>query len=770
LKVLAGDIDVQGLGGNAIYAGTYNGSIDIQVFGAVKTGATGGDAIYLRPDGNTTTTVAVKTNASVKASAAQADGMYISGIGGGLLATNTITIDGIVEATGTQSRGIVAGGINDKVTVNLGGSVSGVDAGIRLQETGGDAKVTNAGTVTGSGGLAVEFLGTSTATFDNDGTVSGNVNMYSGNDTVILRSNSAVTGNIDGKGGTDKLELTGAGTTSSLDTATILNFENGEKTGTGKWALTGTNASFASTFDVNGGLLAANATLANTAFTVASGATLGGTGTLKSVTVSSGGKLAPGNSIGTLHVSTATYDAGAIYEVEVAPDVTPGAFLADNLIVDGTATIDSDAVVHVLVTAGTYNDGDRQQILSAATRTGTFSSTVVDNSAFVDFTLDQSIDGEVWLEVMNVAALPDVAETPNQIAAAEGIDEQGPGFPLFDAIIPLDADTARHAFDLASGEVHATVVGVVLEDSRFIREAVLARLDDAFGNSAQGGAGADAPALELVPRATAWGQVFGSDGSAEGDGNAASYTRSIGGFFAGIDTGEPGAWRVGLAAGHSGAGLSVPDRSSSATIDSYEIAAYGGVESGAVALRLGGAYASGTVGTVRDVTFPGYSETLTASYGVRTAQAFGEVAYRGHVGAIGFEPFANAAYVSSATDGFSETGGSAALSGAPEHRSMTLASFGARFSGTMPALQAHMTALIAWQHRWGDVAPTANVAFAGGTPFSVAGTPRRRDSVRVEAGLDWDIGRRSNFSIAYTGQVAAGGSDHGAKARFSIRF
>jgi outer membrane autotransporter protein len=194
------------------------------------------------------------------------------------------------------------------------------------------------------------------------------------------------------------------------------------------------------------------------------------------------------------------------------------------------------------------------------------------------------------------------------------------------------------------------------------------------------------------------------------------------------------------------------------------------VESGPLAFRFGAAYASGAVGSTRNVSFPGFNETLTANYAVRTTQVFAEVAYRSHLGRIGIEPFANVAIVGADTDGFTETGGSAALTGAAEHHGMTLASFGTRFSAEVPSLHAHMTALVTWQHRWGDVTPTADVAFSGGTPFTVAGTTRKRDSVRVEAGMSWDIGRRSNFSLAYTGQFAAGASDHGLTARFSVRF
>ncbi len=756
LKITAGNVETTGQGAVGIGANANDGSIEIEAKGAVTTGATGGDGIQVGADG--TTTAKVTVTGSIVTQATTADGLQILGTGG-VANSATVIVNGEIKASGSSAAGILVGTASPNITVNANGKVTGGKVGILLQERSA-ASVTNSGQITGTAGTAVEFAGGLVSTFDNDGTVTGNVLLAGGADSAILRSNSAITGNVNGGSGTDKLTLTGAGTASTLNTATILEFENAEKTGTGKWALTGTNADFAPTFAVNGGLLAANAILAGTDFAVANGATLGGNGTLKSITVASGGTLAPGNSIDTLTVGTATYQAGAIYEVEIDPNTS------DLLNVSGTATIASTAEVHVIVTpGGTYTDGKRYKILDAVTRTGEFTPTVVETSAFLDFTLDQSIPGEVWLVAALTAELPDVAETPNQIAAAGGIDEQGPGTPLFDAIVPLDADSARQAFDLTSGEIHATEQGVLLEDSRFVREAILQRLDEAFAVGVDGG-GAD-PSGPVI---ATWAQAFGSGGSGQGDGNAAGYGRAIGGFVAGIDLGEPGAWRFGVAAGYQAARLSVPDRLSTATADGYHFAGYGALEQGPFALRFGGALANGTLDTVRNATFAGFDETLTAHYGVRTGQVFAEASYRATVGNMAFEPFAGVARVVVDTDGFTESGGVAALSGGPEHLAMTVASFGARFEAPLPMAGARITALLAWQHRFEDVTPTASLAFDGGTPFTVAGVPRKRDSLRVEAGFEWDISPRATLSVGYAGNIASGASDHGAKATLKFRF
>ena len=51
-----------------------------------------------------------------------------------------------------------------------------------------------------------------------------------------------------------------------------------------------------------------------------SGGRLGGNGTMGATTIQSGGNIAPGNSIGTLHVNGAfMQNAGSVYQVEVDP-------------------------------------------------------------------------------------------------------------------------------------------------------------------------------------------------------------------------------------------------------------------------------------------------------------------------------------------------------------------------------------------------------------------------------------------------------------------
>src|SRR5690606_18586632 len=129
---------------------------------------------------------------------------------------------------------------------------------------------------------------------------------------------------------------------------------------------------------VGQGTLVNNATLQNTAMTVAAGARLAGIGTVGGLSVA--GTLAPGNSIGTLTVAgNAAFNAGSTYEMEIAADGT-----SDLLAVGGTASLAGNLSVLGIAYPTGYPDAQDYTILTAGSGvTGTF-ATVTDNLPDVD--------------------------------------------------------------------------------------------------------------------------------------------------------------------------------------------------------------------------------------------------------------------------------------------------------------------------------------------------------------------------------------------------
>ncbi len=230
---------------------------------------------------------------------------------------------------------------------------------------------------------------------------------------------------------------------------------------------------FSGITSVNGGAtLVANGTLGG-ALDMLAGGRLKGSGTVGSVNIA--GTIAPGNSIGTLHVAgNYTQAAGSTYEVEIN-----AAGNSDLIDVAGAATLNGGMVE--VIPSPDFALATPYTILTATGgRTGTFAGTTMGfPSAFLSPHLAYGAN-DVTLTISQTAYFESAALTPNQRAAARGADSLGTGNPVWDAIALLPSADAPAAFDAISGEVHASAGSVLIEDSRFVREAVDARLRAAF--------------------------------------------------------------------------------------------------------------------------------------------------------------------------------------------------------------------------------------------------------------------------------------------------
>ncbi|KQW86263.1 hypothetical protein ASC89_00880 [Devosia sp. Root413D1] len=550
------------------------------------------------------------------------------------------------------------------------------------------------------------------------------------------------------------------------------------KAGASTWTLTGDGAAFAGTTTASGGKLVVNGHLGG-AIQIASGGQLGGTGTLgtagSTVTIAAGGVHAPGNSIGTQIIAGNYVNHGTL-SVEAEPTG------ADKLVVADTVDI-SGATLELLLSPATASSWDifngpftlidKQ---SAGAVTGMFGS-VTQNLLFLDATLDYAGgDGnDVTLELQrNDIAFAELGSTPNQVATAAAIDTLGGGNPVWTSIaLTGDEDVVRASFDALSGELHASLKSALIEDSRFVRDAMNDRLRSAFDTAGASYipvlsyAAGETPLLVEPDHSgpTIWVDGFGAWGNIDGDGNAEGLERSTGGMLVGLDA-PVGDWRIGLLAGYGRSAFST------ASSTNYHFGVYAGVEWDKLAVRGGFAYARHDIDTSRGVAIPGITETLTAGYGASTVQAFGELAYGFDVGATRISPFANLAYVSLNTDGFTEAGGDAALNGAAGTTASSFTTLGLRLEHgfTVGAIDGTLSGMLGWRHAFGDTTPESIHAFTGSDSFLISGVPIAPDTAVIEAGLDLNLAPGATLGLAYAGQIAADARDHAIKASLDVAF
>ncbi len=431
----------------------------------------------------------------------------------------------------------------------------------------GVATITGAGsswTITGNS-LLVGERGAGTLTLADGGVFSNS------NSTLVVGAYAGSTGTINiggvvgatpiapgainvpviflGSGGIGTLNLNHTSSTYILDQEIFGNGTINQMAGV--TSITGDAHGLTGATNVTGGRLAVNSSLGSTV-NVSGGGILGGTGTVGGINAINGGIIAPGNSIGTLNVNgNVTFAAGSIYQVE-----TNAAGQSDRIAATGTATLNGGTVV----ATGVAPLGTKYTILTAA---GGISGAFADATGagalpFMGYGLTYDASNVYLSFGRSSLAFASVGLTRNQIAAGSGADSLTLGSPLVGSLVQLDLAQARAAFDQISGEVYASAKGVMIEDSRFVREAAIDRLRSTFDGVGAVAApvtayvdGKPVLAAATTDHLAVWGRGFGSWGQWNGDGNAATIKRDIGGFMIGTDATALDGWRLGMLGGYS---------------------------------------------------------------------------------------------------------------------------------------------------------------------------------------------------------------------------
>ncbi|HWV61458.1 MAG TPA: autotransporter domain-containing protein [Sphingopyxis sp.] len=518
------------------------------------------------------------------------------------------------------------------------------------------------------------------------------------------------------------------------------------KQGEGTLNLTG-NSTYTGPTSVNGGTLAVNGSIASPV-TVNSGGTLGGNGSVGSTTVAGGGTIAPGNSIGRLTVNgDLAFAPGSIYEVEVN-----AAGEGDRLDATGAVTIDSTASVAVLAEDGEYNGRTDYVILTGAGGiTGTF-GTVTSDLAFLDPLLRYDANSVILSLYRNDIDFADIAIGFNQASVATAVQALGVDNPLYEAVLVQNAAAAQASFGDLSGEILASAMSGLTDDSRHLRNSLM---------------GMKAPEES---GAFVWGSAFGGWGDFDANrGNFAMDTDNKG-LVAGVGFGGNG-FAAALSAGIGSSDFRFDGRNDRAEVDSKYLAAHASYGSGE-GLRgtVGVSYAWHDIDTSRGISGAPLAQTLTSKRDADTMQIFGEIGYDIVTGNMAVTPFARLAHVDTGSDAFAETGGNAALAVGKADQKTTFLSLGARaqFNAGQPGFQPYVSA--AWNRAMGDRgAPIVSRFVAGGPAFDIVGIAIPKNSAEVEAGFEFTTGA-FRLGAAYTGTLASDRSAHGARVTARIAF
>lgn len=421
------------------------------------------------------------------------------------------------------------------------------------------------------------------------------------------------------------------------------------KQGSGLWRFAGLAGGYTGLFTVNQGTLAVDGLFLGPV-RVNSGARLQGNGVIGATTVQAGGTLAPGNSIGALTVvGDLVFKPDSRFEIDASPDGT-----ADFVSVErGKALLAGDVLVlpeHGDWQASTsypvlYAEGGLDNTRFDSVSTGqefaflTPSLSYEDNDRQVSLTLSR-----------NATPFEEVAETPNELAVAKELEQDKP--PIYEQVLVLDRPQARMAFQQLSNSWSASIRSSLLDDTRFLREAVLTSgsglaiqqyvtaatrsLLRAGGVSLHSGAtsplvnSGDAVPFEVASDSHGsrfWSHAFHSSADRAQHQGIPADDRSIHGMVLGMNHsindglsggGFVGAQRSDLRRGHGQA---------NAGIDSSHVGINMAGRWKELQFALGAAHTWHTVKSRRNVTVKGLEDTLVSRYSVRNTQVFGEISW-----------------------------------------------------------------------------------------------------------------------------------------------
>ena len=536
-----------------------------------------------------------------------------------------------------------------------------------------------------------------------------------------------------------------------------------EKTGSGVLTISGTSG-FARVNSLLEGGLNVTGTLGNSGvtaagvLTTAAGTTLTGDGTINALNV--GGIVAPGAgsapSVATLTVpGSLVFDPGSTYRVDLAADGSSDRIVAASI--DGSVTINGGTVaINLLDPELDYVDGTVFTIIQTdRSLTGTFDG-LIENSAFLDFTLGYDAN-RAFLTLDVVRTFPDVALTFNQRQASLGLMDldrtQGSdSLAVYNAILFLNEDQARDAFDLASGEIYADLLAT---GNRAIAARNYGRVT---GLGERGREGWDA-----------WISGGVTDLRVSDDGNGARTTLDELQVELGLDYhGADNRWAVGLSGGWTRSDVDNTARGSGAELDGWFVsgfARYGDFGKG-LTLAVAASHSDQEGTASRSMAFGPLAREANAAVDLASTAITGQIRYGLGSDRLAFGPSVTVEYADTSLGSYAEYGaGALNLTGTGASDGWTRLGGGAfvAFNSDRTNLQLDV------QYLTGSEDDSSVFHSMDGSPqiFEVRPARGNGDLVRLAGQFETRFGERASVTLG--GQALLGDEETAVSGTASLR-
>jgi len=568
-----------------------------------------------------------------------------------------------------------------------------------------------------------------------------------------------------------------------------------EKIGAGALILAAANT-YTGPTTVSAGTLVVNGSIASSAVTVNSGATLSGTGTVGGLTINSGGTFAPSNSLGTMTVAgNLAFQSGALYLVQVTPSTASSTNVTGSAALAGT--------VQAAFAGGSYVTR-AYTILSAAGGLGgtTFNALTTSNlPASFTASLSYTTTDAILNLIANLGGGPSAPGGPSALACAFSVNQcnvanalnaffnNGGALPAnFLPIFNLTGANLANALTLLSGEAATGGQQVGFQLTNQFLGVMLDPFVD--GRSGVGGdaigfapgraelpediALAYAKILKEPPtsqsfkqRWSIWGAGYGGSNRTSGDVAAVGshdLSAATAGGTAGLDYRLAPGTVVGFALAGGGTNWGLAQGLGGGKSDAFQAGVYGTARSGSAYLAAALAYTNHWMSTDR---FAFAGDHLSASF---NAQSFGgrvEGGYRFATIYGGLTPYAAIQSQTFHTPGYTETdlnAGGFALGFNSRNATDTRSELGGRFDRLLllnPEAALTLRTRIAWAHDWiSDPSLAALFQTLPGASFVVNGATPAKNSALTSAGAEYRLANGVTLLAKFDGEFATHSSTY----------
>ncbi|WP_242489472.1 autotransporter domain-containing protein [Pseudomonas sp. TH06] len=350
---------------------------------------------------------------------------------------------------------------------------------------------------------------------------------------------------------------------------------------------------------------------------------------------------------------------------------------------------------------------------------------------------------------------------------------QKPANTAVAAILASDSKTAAIALEQLAAGSNANLAKATLSSITPVSTSMLSamrQLDNRTG-PAHGSGNSPRQAAGGLDSGRVWIQALGHGGKVDREFDS-TLKHATQGLVMGADWRLDEQWHVGLLGGKSQTRLDA--RQYDGDLDSWHLGAYAVRQSGPLALRLGATYASHDGSSKRRVAFKGFSDRLKGDYDANTQQAFAELGFNLGRNNVTLEPFASLGYQRYQRDSYSEKGGDAALKVFGQTRDNLSSTFGLRTAkitrldngmSLTPRLSA------GWKHTFGEIdIDTRQQLVKGGKRFEVAGAALDRNSLGVDAGLDFGLSANHTVGLGVTADFGTESRTHSVMGQWRMAF